>query len=71
MESNGFAWVLREMVLQPGWPLARQALQDSVWLPRAEAGEGGALPEVHTVSPFVNAAVLLSECKAPDLFIFH
>lgn len=62
-ESYGVAWVLRKRVLQPGCPPARQALR--------EAREGGALPEVHTVSPFVNAAISLPECKAPDLFIFH
>lgn len=29
---------------------ARQALRDSAWLPRAEAREEGALPEMHTHS---------------------
>lgn len=46
-------------MLQPGWLPARQSLRDSAWLPQAEAGEGGALPEAHTASPFVNAAVSL------------
>lgn len=62
LESHSIAWVLRERVLQPEWPPARQTLWDSVWLSRAEVGEGGALPEAQTVSPFVNAAVSLPNC---------